>query len=261
MIRALKVAIVIAVMGAGIAAYGSGAAAAVPTSGQLSATEFKQLTAQLAGIESALGGKNANWSKAYAACRKAGNSSALMKTQREGCLASVGTIRALVKFGTDEQRCAVTSATANAAAATTATTPTTFKAPAPTPGQSAVNSPQLRELACLDSDYQAIGRLAGALYSTDAAALDQASSRGFTGVCLATLAGTAAQVKIDGSFAGIAKSLAADVALLDKVSKGKAPATAIKAATIKRDATEFVNRATKVLNENSPEKLSACPHD
>jgi hypothetical protein len=261
MIRALTVATTIAAMCVTLAAYGPSAATAAPMQGKLSATEFKQLSAQVAGLESSLTGKSPSWAKAAAACRRVGVSTPLLKTQRENCLASIGTVRALLRFTVDQTKCAsVSSLGATEAAASTATTPTTFKAPAPTPGAGGLSAAKLKTLSCLNSDYQALSRLARTMYTSDVAARQQALARGFKGLCLRTLADTSADLRLEGGFAATAKDLAADIATLTKVSQGKAPASTAKGLHTLRDAKTFGTQVTKLLAENGPDKLSVCPH-
>jgi hypothetical protein len=118
----------------------------------------------------------------------------------------------------------------------------------------------LKLVACLDPDYQALGRLAGLNYSIDVLARKDAVARGFMDKCLATLVSTAAQIRDEESFAFTAKHLASDVALITRVEHGKASPSKLNATWIEDDARNFVDAAATLENQKSPQKLSACPH-
>jgi hypothetical protein len=125
MLRALTASTAIALVCALIAAAGSSAAAAAPPRGTLTSTEYTQLTAAYAALQKALDSKTKapSWKAAEAGCRDAGNSTALLSTQRKSCLGVVTTLHQLAGFITDESKCA--KAKAIAATATTPATTTT----------------------------------------------------------------------------------------------------------------------------------------
>ena len=79
-------------------------------------------------------------------------------------------------------------------------------------------------------------------------------------MCLATLASTPADLTKERLFASSARRLAADVTLLIKVTRGKAPTSALNQTQIDNDITKFERTASAVLDEHGPQKLSACPH-
>jgi hypothetical protein len=263
MTRALKLATTVAAICATLVAYGSTTAGAAPTQGKLSATEYKQLSSQLTALEKALAGKSPSWSEAAVACRRVGVGTPLLKTQRNNCIASVATIHKLLEFSVAEEKCAAGSpASVNKleVTATTATTPNTFKAPAPTGGVDGVSAARLKLLKCLGPDYRSVSVLANQMYVSDLAARKEAVQRGFKGLCLRTLADTPADLKLEQSFAADSKALASDVTLLIKVSKGTAPASSVKGATVTKDGTAFAEQLSKLLEENGPDKLSVCSH-
>jgi hypothetical protein len=263
MTRALKLATTVAAICAMLVAYGSTTAGAAPAQGKLSVKEYQQLSAQLTALKQALGGKSPSWSKAAVACRRVGVATPLLKTQRNNCIASVATIHKLLDFSVAEQKCAAgtpASVTKLEVTATTATTPSTFKAPAPTGGVDGVSAAKLKLLKCLGPDYRSVSVLAERMYVSDLAARKEAVERGFTGLCLRTLADTPADLHLEQGFAASSKALAADVTLLIKVSEGAAPASSIKAATVTRNGSAFSEQLGKLLAEHGPDKLSVCAH-
>jgi hypothetical protein len=263
MTRALKLAMTVAAICATLVAYGSTTAGAAPAQGKLSAQEYQQLSSQLTALEKALGGKSPSWSKAAVACRRVGVATPLLKTQRNNCIASVATIHKLVEFSVAEQKCAAgTPASVNKleVTATTATTPTTFKAPAPTGGVDGVSAAKLKLLKCLAPDYRSVSVLANQMYVSDLAARTEAVDRGFSGLCLRTLADTPADLRLEQDFAASSKALASDVTVLIKVSQGSSPAGSITAATVTRNANAFAAQLSKLLGEHGPDKLSVCSH-
>ena len=263
MTRALKLATTVAAICAMLVAYGSTTAAAAPSQGKLTAKEYTQLSSQLAALEKALGGKSPSWSKAQVACRRVGVATPLLKTQRNNCIDSVRLIHKLLKFSAAEEKCSAgTPTTVNKleATATTATAPSTFKAPAPSGGVDGLSESKVKVLKCLGPDYRQVSVLANGMYVTDVAARKEAVDRGFRGLCLRTLVDTATELKLEQRFAASSNALAADVTLLVKISKGSAPASSVKAATVTKDGTAFAKQLSQLLQENGPDKLSVCPH-
>jgi hypothetical protein len=218
------------------------ASATAADTGTLSSAEFRQLSAATAKLNASASSKSINWVKARAACRRIGGGTELLRSQRLSCLDTISALEALANFPSEQTRCA--------AAGTTTTGTTT------TSGESAV----IRVIICLSPRYTALERYAEALYRADAAGRKDALARGFTGACLATLASTPADLKKEKLFASSATRLARDVAVLIKVTRGKAPTTDLNQVQIDSDVTRFESSARAVLEENGPQKLSACPH-
>jgi hypothetical protein len=239
------------IWGAGTA-LAPAAALASPSHGTLTSTEYNQLGKALAGINKSLSGKTVNWPVADAACRKAGTTTSLLRSQRKSCLADLATIEALFDFAKDQPRCEAASATTGTTTTGTTTTGTT------TTG--ATSGADLKVLVCLNPQYKLLSRSASAMYPADVAARKVAVARGFSGICLATLVDTPAELRHEENFAFTTKHLAADAALLAKVSLGHAPASDVNATQDVDDATAFEHSASAWLNQNSPQKLSACPH-
>jgi hypothetical protein len=246
MLRATRIATTIAAISAAIAAFMTVPALAAAPRGTLTSAEFKQLSNSTAALNRSASAKAINWGKARDACRSIGGASALLASQRTSCLDSMAALEALANFPEEQTRCA--AATSKAGATTTGTT------------TSPVASAGIQTIVCLNPHYQALSRYAKAIYSSDIAARRQALARGFSGVCLATLASTPADLTKERLFASSARRLAADVTLLIKVTRGKAPTSALNQTQIDNDITKFERTASAVLDEHGPQKLSACPH-
>lgn len=297
MLRALSIAAAIAAVCGTLAAFGSSAAVAASPHGTLTSTEYERLSTAITALKKSLSGKKLNWQAAEAACQAIGGGSPLLTTQRESCVDDLALSAALVKFEVDQEKCAAkvtkktgTGTTATTPATTTATTPvattttpatttpattpTTTTATTTTPATTTTTTPStttttptsgfskadLKLVACLDPDYQSLGRLAKLNYTVDVSARKDAVVRGFKGKCLATLVSTAAQIRDEESFAFSAKHLASDVALITKVDHGKASPSKLNETWIADDARDFVDAAATLESETSPQKLSVCPH-
>jgi hypothetical protein len=279
LIAAAAAASIVAVMGVCVPAAAIAAPTHAPPRGTLTAVEYKELTQQQAAFKLVLKSKSGTWTQANAACRKAGVANPLVKTQRQICLSSVTTLRALTNFGVDAEKCSAaaaksttgttttpttttptttTTATGTTTTATTTTTGTTTTGTTTTPG--IPTGAALQEIVCLNSDYQALGHAAKAMYPADKAARKQALRRGFKGKCLATLVATPAQLRHEEQFVFATTHLAADVEVLTKVSRGQAPPSRITAVQLEDDAVSFEQASKVFLDENGPQKLSVCPH-
>jgi hypothetical protein len=261
--RALAAAIGIASIWGVLAAFGSTAAIAAPPRGTLTGTEYKELSQQFAAVKRALAGKNVNWGVADTACRRAGTTSPLLKSQRKSCLDDLATIKALVNFVVDQPKCEAAAATSTGTTTTGTTTTGTSTTGATTTGTTTtggLSSADLQVVVCLDPEYEALSRAATTMYPADAASRKQALVRGFGGTCLATLVDTPADLRHEENFAFTAKHLAADAALLTKISRGQAPTSDVNGTQVVDDATAFDESAKTFLNESSPQKLSVCHH-
>jgi hypothetical protein len=281
LIAAAAAASIWAVMGVCVPAAAIAAPTQGPPRGTLTAVEYKELTQQQTAFKVVLKNKNGTWTQANAACRKAGVANPLVKTQRQICLASVITLKALTNFGVDEEKCSAAAAksttgttttpTTTAPTTTTGTTTTGTTTTGTTPTETTTTGTTttttgiptgaaLQEIVCLNSDYQALGRAAKAMYPADKAARKQAVRRGFEGKCLATLVATPAQLRHEEQFVFATTHLAADVEVLTKVSRGQVPPSKITAVQLEDDAASFDEASKTFLNENGPQKLSVCPH-
>jgi hypothetical protein len=226
--------------------------------GTLTGAEFKQLSTAMADLTTSASSKTINWSKARAACRQIGGTTALLRNQRASCLDSISALEALANFPVEQAKCAAAATTTTGSATTTTGTTTTgtTTGATTTPAESAV----IRMIICLTPRYHALARYAKALYRADIAERKQTLVRGFTGTCLATLASTPADLKKEKLFASSTARLANDVAVLIKVTKGQAPTTDLNEVQIDGDIAKFESSARAVLDESGPQKLSACPH-
>jgi hypothetical protein len=271
LIAAAAAASIWAVMGVCVPAAAIAAPTHGPPRGTLTAVEYKELTQQQAAFKVVLKSKNGTWTQANAACRKAGVANPLVKTQRQICLSSVTTLKALTNFGADEEKCSAAAAKTTTGTTTTpATTTPTTTATGTTTGTTTTGTTTtptgiptgaaLQEIVCLNSDYQALGRAAKVMYPADKAARKQALRRGFKGMCLATLVATPAQLRHEEQFVFATTHLAADVEVLTKVSRGQLPPSKITAVQLEDDAASFEEASKAFLNENGPQKLSVCPH-
>jgi hypothetical protein len=259
LIAAAAAASIVAVMGVCVPAAAIAAPTHAPPRGTLTAVEYKELTQQQAAFKLVLKSKSGTWTQANAA--------------------SVTTLRALTNFGVDAEKCSAaaaksttgttttpttttptttTTATGTTTTATTTTTGTTTTGTTTTPG--IPTGAALQEIVCLNSDYQALGHAAKAMYPADKAARKQALRRGFKGKCLATLVATPAQLRHEEQFVFATTHLAADVEVLTKVSRGQAPPSRITAVQLEDDAVSFEQASKVFLDENGPQKLSVCPH-
>lgn len=251
MTRAMRVLVRLGLSGGaavlcGAAAIAIDAPAAAAASGTLSAAEYAQLSTATAALNRSASAKSINWTKARAACNKTGVATALLRSQRTGCLDSLIVLEALQTFPAEERHC-------SAAQRTTTDTTTT-------PGTTTADAAVIRLMVCMSPRYQALNRHAQAFYRADIAARRQALARGFSGSCLATLASTPSDLRKERSFATSTAKLAADITLLIRITEGKAPASDFNQAHIDRDASVFDRAATAVLAEHGPQRLSTCPH-
>jgi hypothetical protein len=225
---------------------------AAPAKGGLSATEFTHLSAEIKGLKAAETSKHINWNTANAACREAGTTTGLLRIQRQFCLIVNATSEVQFKLQAGAVKCAAAEKTTPATTTTTpATTATKFAQ------QSAA---EIKQLGCLNADYQALGRDAGAYYHEDMVARRKALARGFRGLCFKTLSDTAEEVRHVESFAFTARHLADDAALIVKVNRGQAPSTDVNPVWIDDDGRDFAEAVQQLQSEKPVEKLKSCPH-
>ena len=244
-----------AIAGAVIIGASASAAAAVPK-GTLTGAEYRRLSVGMTALDQSVSGKSVNWSRARAACRAVGSATGLLRTQRVSCLESMAVLDALASFPPEERRCRAAVTTTTGTTTTGTTTDTTTTGTTTTPADSAL----IQLLVCMNPRYQALTRDAKALDTGAIVARNAALARGFSGSCLAALAPTPTELKKSKLFASSTAQLAADVALLIRVTEGKAPSSDFNQAKIDNDVKQFETSATAVLDEHGQPKLSACPH-
>lgn len=250
MLRATRTALTLAAI-CGTVAVLMPVAATAAGNGTLSSAEFRQLSAAMAQLNSSATSKSINWTKARAACHKIGGHTALLRAERASCLDSMRTLEALAGFPSEQTRCEGAATTTGTTSTGTTTTGTTT-----TPAKSTV----IRVIICLRPRYYTLGHDANSLYRADVAERKQAMKRGFTGICLATLASAPADLRKEKLFASSAVKLAKDVTVLIKVTKGQLPSTDFNQVQIDSDVTRFESSAQAVLNESGPQRLAACAH-
>ena len=229
--------------------------AAAP-SASLSSTEYRELATSTATLNKSASAKSINWVRARAGCRQVGTMTALLRTQRATCLATVNVLDALASFPAEQRRCSATTSTTTGTTTTGTTTAGTTTGTTTT----AANSAVIRLMVCMNAHYQALGREAKTIYKSDLAARKQAVARGFTGACLATLVPTPGELRTVRTFSLASGRLAVDVTLLLKVTQGKEPSSAFSQARIDNDVKQFETSATVVLAAHGQQKLSVCPH-
>jgi hypothetical protein len=194
--------------------------------GTLTAAEYGLLTGAQAKFTAALNKKPIDWNAALVSCRAVGSSTALLRTQREGCLAETQLVDGLASFPGEQTKCGTAS-------------------------------PQ--KYLCLVPIYAALAKAAKAVYSTDVSARQVAVKRGFSGACLDALASPKKITSDERTLATSTETLAKDVKTLAAVAKGQLPASVINISKFQADAKTFEVEAGRVLEYNSP-KLSRCPH-
>ena len=274
MLRPTQLAIAIAVACViGVSASASAIAAAPAPQGTLTATEYQQLTAQLLAINKFDHDKRATWTEGYAACDKAGRSTALLRTIRTNCNTALGLDQALVGFYAQSARCSAFSTTTTGTATTTTptgttttgttttgttTTGTTTTGTTTTPG--GLSSTDLQFIACLEPEYQVISRAAKSVYAIQQALRSQVLARHFIGRCLLTLAPRRSDLEELNRFVTTSTQLAKDVAKVSKVFAGTLPASALNEAQISKDARAFDRAGQAISKTRRPQKLAVCPH-
>jgi len=269
MLRSTGVAIALAAICAfAISMAGSAVAATPAPNGSLTATEYKQMTAELAALKKFDHNKRATWQEGYAACDKVGQSTALLHSVRTNCNTVLLLDQALVGFYTQAAKCSALSTTTTGTTTTTTptqttttgttTTGTTPSGTTTTPG--GLTSTELQFIACLRTDYQAISLGAQAVYKVQVALRHQVVARHFAGRCLLTLAPRRSDLKVLKRFAATSKQLAADVTKISKVQAGTLPASAINTSQINKDSKAFTSAGDAISKTSRPQKLSVCPH-
>lgn len=252
MLKAKRIVTRLTAVGGAAAICVSSSAVAAATGATLSSTEYRELATSTAMLNKSASAKSINWTRARAGCRQVGTMTALLRTQRATCLATVNVLDALASFPAEQRRCSVTTSSTTGTTTTGTTTTGT--------STTAANSAVIRLMVCMNTHYQALGRQAKTIYESDLAAHKQAVARGFTGACLATLAPTPGELRTVRTFSLASGRLAADVTLLLKVTQGKEPSSAFSQARIDNDVKQFETSATVVLAAHGQQKLSVCPH-
>jgi hypothetical protein len=269
MLRSTRTAIALAAIGAVVISMAGSALAAAPApNGSLTASEYRQLTAQLSALKKFDSDKRATWREGYAACDKVGQSTALLHSIRTNCNTVLGLDQALEGFYAQVARCSAFTTTTTGTTTTTTptqttttgttTTGTTTTGTTTTPG--GLTSAELQLIACLEPEYQVISRAARSVYDVQMALRDQVLARRFVGRCLLTLAPRRSDLEHLKRFVSTSKQLAADVTKISKVFAGTLPASAINTSQIGRDAAAFSSAGKAVSKTRRPQKLSVCPH-
>jgi hypothetical protein len=274
MLRSTRIAIALAAICAVVIAMAGSAVAAAPApNGSLTASEYKQLTAQLVALKKFDHNKRATWQEGYAACDKVGQSTALLHSIRTNCNTVLGLDQALTGFYTQVARCSAFSTTTTGTTTTTTPTQTTTTETTTTGTTTTGTTPrgtttttgglsnaELQFIACLEPEYQVISRAAKSVYDVQVALRGQVLARRFGGRCLLTLAPRRSDLELLHRFAATSKQLAADVAKLSKVFAGTLPAGAVNTSQINKDAKAFNNAGDAIGKTSRPQKLSVCPH-
>lgn len=224
----------VAVCMASVAGGTAAAAAATAPRPILTSAEYRQLSASTAALNRAASSRSVDWARARVACRQVGRATALLRTEEAACLHTMNVLDALASFPAEQRRCSARTSTASAGV--------------------------VRLMVCMSPRYQGLGRDARAMYRSELATRRQVLARGFTGTCRASLAPTAPELRIVRRFSFASAKLAADVVLLIRVTRGRAPSSAFNKARIDRDVRRFETSATAVLAARGPQTLSACPH-
>jgi hypothetical protein len=267
----------LAVTPAATARAGSG-----PPKGMLTGVEYRQLSAEQAAFKRLEHDKRATWNEVYAACRKVGQSTALLRSVRANCDTGLGIDRSLAGFFTDAERCAALSTSTTTTSTTTTTTPTgttttgtvttgttttgttgtstTGTGTTTTGSSGALLTPaELTLFACLQPEYAVIGRAAESVYRAQSGLRSQVLARDFVGRCRLTLAPTTRQLRVLDRFVAASRQLAADVALITKVATNQAPESVLNGDQIKSDSVAFNTAGRAFSRLHRPQRLSVCP--
>ncbi|HET9094636.1 MAG TPA: hypothetical protein VFN36_06065 [Solirubrobacteraceae bacterium] len=254
--RLPRLALVVAAVALGaLEAGGSAARAAVPR-GALSSLEYQRLAAAARALNRATGTRTVNWNRAATACRGTGGATGLLRAERSTCLRTIDVLRALAAFPAQERRCRAETSTTTSTTPTTTTTSSSSTATGTIPGNPAL----FRLMVCMEPEYEALARRAGALSAAEMVTRRTVLARGLAGRCLSTLAPTASELTSIRRFARSSGSVAADVRLIIRVTQGKEPSTAFSQARTDGDVRRFETSALAVLAARSRPMLSACPH-
>jgi hypothetical protein len=282
--RTFGISLLIALVSGAFAVAGPAAAVAKVPRATLTHTEYRLLGKTLVGIKQAVFGKSLDLTLGYASCRADGSSSPLMRSERSACGNEVALFEQLEQVEVTEIRCharyltatttttptptttsTVTTGTTTATGTTTTgttTTGTTTTAPTTTTTVDGYNIVQLQLVACLSPSYQRVTHDIQTVYAASALNHMRAVARGFTGTCLATLAGPAKLIADERRFAGAGKEIAADFALLSELADGQSPKHVILDAQLTSDGLAFELAATAYTADMTPiEKLASCAHE
>jgi hypothetical protein len=218
------------------------AAGATPPPGTLTSLEYSQLSEMYSGLLNTTTGTN--WKALTAACEKAGSSTPLLATQRSSCVDQISTLSYIETVSSAQKKCDSAIAARSGAAR-----PATVE-----------DLAAMQEIACLNPEYQELGRLAGASYAQDVAARKVAIARGFTGVCLATLVDTRSQIATVHQFALTAERVAQDAGGLTKLAAKRALPRPAEITHFESDSTAFGQAFEAMTRLSGPTKLSVCRH-
>jgi hypothetical protein len=273
--RLLSVTIAVSVVCGALASFGANVAGAAAPQRILTATEYKQMTAEVAAGKKVFGAKTVNWSRARAACAVLGNATALLKSERVLCLNQDVVVKALTVTTPQEQKCLalLTNTTTTTTTTPTTTTPTTttgttttgttttgtITSGTTTTPTSGTESTGAQALVCLTPVYKTLQAQATKSYASDLTVRKLSKQRGFKGVCLNTLAATTTQLRKENAFVGATKKLVADLVLFTKIESGAASSN-LSETQVGAVANAFTKAANTYLLASGPSKLSVCPH-
>lgn len=276
--RSIALAIVCASLSTATAALATAAPATAGTSrGTLSAAEYRQIGQAIVAIGKAYKSPSGGWGAVRAGCRRTGGSTALLRGLRASCLADVAVYQALTQLPDKELTCSkgatVTTPTGTGTTTTstgtgtgttttstgTTTTGTTTTGTTTTSVEAEVKA-ELHSLRCLSPLFTRLARDVKAMYHADSAARTVAANRGFTGVCLATLATTAANLHKEHAFTAASARFATDFDVLIRIYEGKDRPTALTHSRLVADGNSFDRTGSAVLKENTPTKIAVCRH-
>jgi hypothetical protein len=179
--------------------------------------EYRALTHEQAALKRELASKRVDWGAAHAACRAA-ETTALLRIETADCAANVAELQAIVAVISAveaEPRCAQQ------------------------PGHSSSS--------CLLPAYLRLDSASNKTLAADEAAYRVAATRGFTGICLYTLASTPAQRRDERHFVRVMNETIAAVRANNRS----------ELATLGPQITETMNA---YLSARGPSNLAVCKH-
>ena len=211
-----------------LACWGGAAVAASgqPPAGTLTAAEYGSLGGMISSLSAAGRAKPTNWPAMQRVCMLGRTSTALLVSVRSACEADVRFLGSIGTFAAGIARC---------------------------------GHAMPHKLVCEAELYNTLARDSSAAYAADAAAHTAATNRGFSGTCLAVIATTAAQLRLEKQLTGATKTLAADLSALARVAEGH-PMPGVTQTKVDSDAAAFERILQALLASPSASNIRACPH-
>jgi hypothetical protein len=118
----------------------------------------------------------------------------------------------------------------------------------------------VQKYTCAEPLYDQIERAAVDYYSSEKQSRAQALDRGFSGVCLKTLAPTTAELAQEQQFAAESGTLDGYVRLIVKVGRHQAPSSELNLPQVLKAVAKFEHLGDVVIEGNRPSNFTACPH-